>query len=814
MALTEIPKELSSTPGIVDNSNATAITIDASENVGIGTSPSTKLHVADGADSNAQIRINGSTSTVYSRLYSDNNGVLAISTDGGNQAANSYMMFEVKGSEAMRIDQFGSLNVSRSAYTSASTNGFHANVDGWTHTSVSGEPTAYFNRNTSDGDVVRILKDGAIVGSIGSFAGAKVYIGSPSSAGAVFATNGVMPVTDGSLADNAHDLGQTSARWKDLYLSGKASVDSLQFAQNSSATGATEAVYRPTTGQIAFKANSTEAMRIDDSGNVGIGTSSITSNTILHMKDTDTQIELESTNGSNSAFIDFDGTNLQLSTNRNMIDGAFSNTGKSAAGIYLVGQSGGSLIRFATASADNTTPTTHMTLDARGVVGINAVPEAWDAAFSSVLQVGAMSVLTSGGDNARIFGNAYYDGGATYKRINTGYAEAYEQTTGEHRWYNAASGAADSTFTWVESMRIDASGNLLVSDTTANRSGDNVDSGIALHNAGLVRASTNNAAAPLDLNVKGRDGTIAEFRKDGLPVGSIGTVSGGLSIGSGDTGLYFESISNEIRPFNTTSNASIDAAIDLGNSTKRFKDLYLSGNVEMIHSSSGGIQMKRYDTTININNSLGQIVFGGSEDGGITVNNSASIVALSSQNHTSTASGGYLVFNTTADNTTTLTERARIDSSGTLMVGKSSAAVSDNGHQIFGTGQHYYYSTATEVQRYYETTTQNQVGSISITTSATAYNTSSDQRLKENIVDAPSASDDIDAIQVRSFDWKADGSHQKYGMVAQELLEVAPEAVSVPEDSEEMMGVDYSKLVPMMLKEIQSLRARVAQLEE
>jgi hypothetical protein len=72
----------------------------------------------------------------------------------------------------------------------------------------------------------------------------------------------------------------------------------------------------------------------------------------------------------------------------------------------------------------------------------------------------------------------------------------------------------------------------------------------------------------------------------------------------------------------------------------------------------------------------------------------------------------------------------------------------------------------------------------------------------------------LDAIQVRSFDWKADGSHQKYGMVAQELQSVAPEAVTQgkPED-EEMMGVDYSKLVPMMLKEIQSLRARIAQLE-
>jgi hypothetical protein len=81
-------------------------------------------------------------------------------------------------------------------------------------------------------------------------------------------------------------------------------------------------------------------------------------------------------------------------------------------------------------------------------------------------------------------------------------------------------------------------------------------------------------------------------------------------------------------------------------------------------------------------------------------------------------------------------------------------------------------------------------------------------------VDAPSASEDIDAIQVRSFDWKVGGEHQKYGMIAQELLKVAPDAVSQGENPDDMMGVDYSKLVPMLIKEIQSLRNRVAQLEE
>jgi hypothetical protein len=106
-----------------------------------------------------------------------------------------------------------------------------------------------------------------------------------------------------------------------------------------------------------------------------------------------------------------------------------------------------------------------------------------------------------------------------------------------------------------------------------------------------------------------------------------------------------------------------------------------------------------------------------------------------------------------------------------------------------------------------------QVGDIATTGTATSYNTSSDQRLKENIADANDAGSKIDAIQVRQYEWKADGSHQDYGMIAQELLEVAPEAVSVPEDSERDDGCGLLKIVPMLIKEIQSLRNRVAQLE-
>jgi len=103
------------------------------------------------------------------------------------------------------------------------------------------------------------------------------------------------------------------------------------------------------------------------------------------------------------------------------------------------------------------------------------------------------------------------------------------------------------------------------------------------------------------------------------------------------------------------------------------------------------------------------------------------------------------------------------------------------------------------------------IGSITQSgTTAVLYNLTSDQRLKENIQDADSASSLIDAIQVRQFNWKTDQTHQRYGFIAQELVTVAPEAVHQPNDTKEMMAVDYSKLVPMLVKEIQSLRQRLS----
>jgi len=131
----------------------------------------------------------------------------------------------------------------------------------------------------------------------------------------------------------------------------------------------------------------------------------------------------------------------------------------------------------------------------------------------------------------------------------------------------------------TDHMRLDASGNLLVG-TTSMTASDTSGTGMMYANGVALRVkreSSGGGQPCLDLNNTGSDDVMAMFRKDGVTVGSIGTVGNQSYIhGAGtDVGIYFGS--NNLYPYRSTG--LNDATIDLGQSAKRFKDAYLSGGV-------------------------------------------------------------------------------------------------------------------------------------------------------------------------------------------------------------------------------------------
>jgi len=76
------------------------------------------------------------------------------------------------------------------------------------------------------------------------------------------------------------------------------------------------------------------------------------------------------------------------------------------------------------------------------------------------------------------------------------------------------------------------------------------------------------------------NGSLVTFENSAnVTVGVISTTSNDLLIGTGDTGLYFEDSTNEIEPFNPTNRTSTNGVISLGASNRKFKDLYLGGNI-------------------------------------------------------------------------------------------------------------------------------------------------------------------------------------------------------------------------------------------
>ena len=210
------------------------------------------------------------------------------------------------------------------------------------------------------------------------------------------------------------------------------------------------------------------------------------------------------------------------------LTGASNVTASSASAALTVTQTGSG---NAFVVEDSTSPdSTPFVVDATGNVGVGVTPSAWGSSTKS-LSLGASGAAFIEGrtDSFRLnVGlNAYDTGSETWKYAVGLSASLYQQLDGEHRWYNAPSGTADTAITFTQAMTLDASGNVGIGTSSPETKLDVTN--LSAINTEVVIRNTNGRMV---LTQQGAGGSITQYYKDAAAtyVAGIGsTVPGGTA---------------------------------------------------------------------------------------------------------------------------------------------------------------------------------------------------------------------------------------------------------------------------------------------
>jgi hypothetical protein len=254
---------------------------------------------------------------------------------------------------------------------------------------------------------------------------------------------------------------------------------------------------------------------------------------------------------------------------------------------------------------------------------------------------------------------------------------------------------------------------------------------------------------------------------------------------------------------------------------------------ELNLGSSRGTSVGSF-TAIQDGDPLGRIRFAGANGSNLSTAGAFITAKADGQTWASGDCPTRLEFSTTADGASSPTERMRIGNNGSVFYGQTSTETPGVGNTT--TGSCLSYGVALSISRdgnpplalnrntsdgsialFHRNGTQ--VGRIDVTTTATSYITSSDYRLKENVVPLTGAADRLNQLQVHRFNFIADPDKTVDGFVAHEAQAVVPECVTGTKDQVDAdgnpvyQGIDQSKLVPLLTAALQEALAKIETLE-
>ena len=324
---------------------------------------------------------------------------------------------------------------------------------------------------------------------------------------------------------------------------------------------------------------------------------------------------------------------------------------------------------------------------------------------------------------------------------------------------------------------------------------------------------------------------VARFNADSQFVAAAGTAALPVITTTGDvnTGIFFPAADTIAFTEGGVESMRIDSSgnVGIGTSSPAVSlDVWGSSSVEAINYTQRLSDTKAY----NANPGAGVMAH-------LKYNSSGSYAgvggwSVNKENATDGNFASYMVLATRPAGGG-VTERARIDSSGRLLIGTTSSG-SEIGlltvKQSFdgdggglrliapNSSNAWAIRTGTDNALYFG---YNGTSKANINSSSGAYSALSDARLKINVIDSVKGLSVVAALRPVEYNMKDDptGANQ-IGLIAQEVLEVLPEVVSIPATEDYFYGMNYAGVVPVLIKAIQeqqvlitALTARITALE-